>query len=74
MVSILVSCEAGTFRNIQTLNCNDCGVGFYQNQSDQLFCYSCSSGFTTLTSNVIQGDQCIGRSIFEIHTALQEFL
>ena len=66
MIFILVSCEPGTFRNIQTLNCDDCDIGFYQNQSNQLFCYSCPSGFTTITSNATQEDQCIGRFILEL--------
>ena len=60
MFFISVSCEPGTFRNIQTVICDDCGIGFYQNQSNHLFCYSCPSGFTTITTTATGKDQCLG--------------
>ena len=63
----LETCEPGTVRNIQTLTCDDCGIGFYQNQYNQLFCYSCLSGFTTITSNSTQADQCLGILTITIH-------
>ena len=55
-------CDPGTFRNPQTLTCDDCGIGFYQNLSNQLFCYPCPPGLTTITTTATQGDQCSGKA------------
>ena len=58
----LLTCEAGKFRNIQTLTCDDCGFGSYQNQSNQLFCYTCPPGLITITTTATEEDQCLGIS------------
>ncbi len=34
-------CPAGQFDNIGTLQCEDCGHGFYQLKADKCYCYSC---------------------------------
>ena len=45
---------------MQTLTCDECGIGFYQNQSNQISCYMCISGFTTMTTTATGEDQCLG--------------
>ena len=43
---------------MNTLTCDDCGVGFYQNQSNQISCYRCPSGLTTETATSTDIAQC----------------
>ena len=35
------NCSAGTFGHLGTGNCEDCGYGFYQNETGKLSCQRC---------------------------------
>ncbi|XP_053380888.1 uncharacterized protein LOC123562048 [Mercenaria mercenaria] len=54
-------CPAGSFRDPVSLVCSVCPVGTYQPLSEQLFCKTCTLGYTTSDPGASMASQCIQR-------------
>ena len=50
-------CGSGSFRDSQFI-CQDCGLGTFQTEEEQLFCQSCPADTTTLNTGTEEMADC----------------
>ena len=53
-------CSVGSYYEILSKTCEQCPLGYYQNDGGQLSCKSCPNGQTTTQKGATSSDQCKG--------------
>ena len=56
-----VGCEAGKYFDNDTMTCNDCPVGQYQDEEAQFTCKMCPHGTSTIGYATRNDTDCLGR-------------
>ncbi|CAH1794302.1 unnamed protein product [Owenia fusiformis] len=54
----LLSCSAGRYYNSSSDSCQDCPVGSYQSERNQITCIVCTTNYTTLSNGSSQAADC----------------
>ena len=57
----IVNCRAGTYLNEKLGTCEDCAVGFYQEEDAQVECVKCPAGTATTDVRTDDSTSCLGR-------------
>ena len=56
----IVNCTAGTYLNRKLGTCEDCAIGFYQEQDAQVECTKCPAGTSTTEVRTDNSSSCLG--------------
>ena len=61
IVLFLASCAAGQYFNATTSSCENCAIGYYQQNAGQFYCNWCGIGQTTRDPASTSSSSCYGQ-------------